>query len=51
MVTKELFHVFYAKICHFTGRNPIDILNPLGVPSRMNVGQLYECLLGLAVIN
>jgi len=22
------------------------ILNPLGVPSRMNVGQLYECLLG-----
>jgi len=28
---------------------PIDvILNPLVVPSRMNVGQLYECLLGLA---
>jgi len=28
---------------------PVDILlNPLGVPSRMNVGQLYECLLGLA---
>lgn len=24
------------------------VLNPLGVPSRMNVGQLYECLLGLA---
>jgi DNA-directed RNA polymerase subunit beta len=24
------------------------ILNPLGVPSRMNVGQLYECLLGFA---
>ena len=23
------------------------ILNPLGVPSRMNVGQIYECLLGL----
>lgn len=28
---------------------PLDmVLNPLGVPSRMNVGQIYECLLGLA---
>jgi len=28
---------------------PIDIvLNPLGVPSRMNLGQLFESLLGLA---
>nr|YP_009774624.1 beta subunit of RNA polymerase [Aphanochaete confervicola]QJA13893.1 beta subunit of RNA polymerase [Aphanochaete confervicola] len=28
---------------------PLDMaLNPLGVPSRMNVGQIYECLLGLA---
>ncbi len=28
---------------------PIDIIfNPLGVPSRMNVGQIFECLLGLA---
>ena len=28
---------------------PLDIvLNPLGVPSRMNVGQIFECLLGLA---
>lgn len=26
---------------------PVDILlNPLGIPSRMNVGQIYECLLG-----
>ena len=24
------------------------ILNPLGVPSRMNVGQIFECLLGFA---
>jgi DNA-directed RNA polymerase subunit beta len=24
------------------------VLNPLGVPSRMNVGQIFECLLGLA---
>ncbi|MFS8797686.1 DNA-directed RNA polymerase subunit beta [Synechococcus sp. R70.1] len=28
---------------------PVDVvLNPLGVPSRMNVGQVYECLLGWA---
>ncbi|XP_057870550.2 DNA-directed RNA polymerase subunit beta-like [Cryptomeria japonica] len=28
---------------------PMDmVLNPLGVPSRMNVGQILECLLGLA---
>ena len=28
---------------------PVDmVLNPLGVPSRMNVGQVFECLLGLA---
>jgi len=28
---------------------PVDIvLNPLGVPSRMNIGQIYETLLGLA---
>jgi DNA-directed RNA polymerase subunit beta len=31
---------------------PIDmILNPLGVPSRMNVGQIFECLLGFAAGN
>jgi DNA-directed RNA polymerase subunit beta len=28
---------------------PIDmVLNPLGVPSRMNVGQILECSLGLS---
>lgn len=28
---------------------PVDmVLSPLGVPSRMNVGQIFECLLGLA---
>ncbi len=31
---------------------PVDIvLNPLGVPSRMNVGQVFECLLGFAGVN
>nr|YP_010700491.1 RNA polymerase subunit beta [Strombomonas costata]WCH63631.1 RNA polymerase subunit beta [Strombomonas costata] len=32
---------------------PLDIilLNPLGIPSRMNVGQIFECLLGLAANN
>jgi DNA-directed RNA polymerase subunit beta len=31
---------------------PIDIvLNPLGVPSRMNVGQVFECLMGWAASN
>lgn len=34
---------------HLPDGQPVDIiLNPLGVPSRMNVGQLYEALLGLA---
>ena len=28
---------------------PVDmVLSPLGVPSRMNVGQVFECLLGLS---
>ena len=27
---------------------PVDIvLNPLGVPSRMNLGQIYETVLGM----
>lgn len=31
---------------------PIDIiLNPLGVPSRMNLGQIYEAMLGMAALS
>ncbi|HEY9886265.1 MAG TPA: DNA-directed RNA polymerase subunit beta, partial [Vampirovibrionales bacterium] len=34
---------------HLPDGTPLDIvLNPLGVPSRMNVGQVYETVLGLA---
>ena len=32
--------------------SPVDIvLNPLGVPSRMNIGQIYETVLGWAGLN
>lgn len=31
-----------------SGKSLDMVLNPLGVPSRMNVGQIFECLLGLA---
>lgn len=35
---------------HFEDGTPIDVLlNPLGVPSRMNVGQIFELHLGYAV--
>ena len=51
MVTKVLLVKLYLlKICHIRedGR-PVDIvLNPLGVPSRMNVGQILETHLGWA---
>ena len=34
---------------HLPDGTPVDmVLNPLGVPSRMNVGQIYECVLGMA---
>ena len=37
---------------HLADGTPVDfILNPLGVPSRMNVGQVFECHLGWAAEN
>jgi DNA-directed RNA polymerase subunit beta len=32
----------------FLEGTPVDVLNPLGVPSRMNIGQIYETVLGWA---
>ena len=42
--------LFQSKICHTEKMaRPVDIvLNPLGVPSRMNVGQILETHLGWA---
>ena len=50
METRELFQIFYRQDMPFLQNGtPVDmVLNPLGVPSRMNVGQIFECLLGLA---
>ena len=51
MVIKVLFQLlFLEKICHILDDGtPVDIvLNPLGVPSRMNVGQILETVLGFA---
>ena len=51
MVTKVWFLLlFRVKICHILDDGtPVDIvLNPLGVPSRMNVGQILETILGFA---
>jgi DNA-directed RNA polymerase subunit beta len=37
------------KIPFLEDGTPVDIvLNPLGVPSRMNIGQIYETVLGWA---
>ena len=43
-----LLKLFLLKICLILpDGTPVDIiLNPLGVPSRMNLGQLYETALG-----
>lgn len=39
----------YEDMPYLPDGSPVDIvLNPLGVPSRMNVGQVFECLLGWA---
>jgi DNA-directed RNA polymerase subunit beta len=50
-VTRVLLLVFsQSKTCHFLDDGtPVDVvLNPLGVPSRMNIGQLFETHLGMA---
>ena len=45
-IVAELFVRRYAFLEDGT---PVDIvLNPLGVPSRMNLGQIYETVLGWA---
>jgi DNA-directed RNA polymerase subunit beta len=45
---KGILRILAPRYAILPDGTPIDIiLNPLGVPSRMNVGQLYECLLGL----
>ena len=42
---------FYA-MPYMQDGTPIDvILNPLGIPSRMNIGQIYESLLNFSAIN
>lgn len=50
-VIRVLYPVFYLRrICHtyLTVLHWISILNPLGVPSRMNIGQVLEVHLGYA---
>ena len=51
MAIKESFPGFLPleDMPYLPDGSPVDIvLNPLGVPSRMNVGQVFECLLGWA---
>ncbi len=51
MVTKVLLlRLYLSKICPFYRMELrlILVLNPLGVPSRMNLGQFYETALGWA---
>ena len=52
MVTKGLSLRLYLKKIYLPDGRPIDImLNPLGVPSRMNIGQVLELHLGMAAKN
>ena len=51
MVTRVLsLRLTQLKTCHtMKNGNPVDlVLNPLGVPSRMNIGQILETHLGMA---
>ena len=51
MVTKGLSRVFLPEedMPFMPDGTPVDImLNPLGVPSRMNIGQVLELHLGMA---
>jgi DNA-directed RNA polymerase subunit beta len=42
----------YADMPYLPDGTPFDmILNPLGIPSRMNVGQIFEGLLNLSAVN
>ena len=54
MEIRVLFpELFQLKIClTWKTERPVDIvLNPLGVPSRMNVGQILETHLGAASVD
>ncbi|CAI8583123.1 unnamed protein product [Vicia faba] len=45
----ELYLGFRQDMPYLQDGRPVDmVFNPLGVPSRMNVGQILECSLGLA---
>jgi DNA-directed RNA polymerase subunit beta len=46
MEIKNCFPYFDKDMPYLPDGTPIDIIfNPLGVPSRMNVGQVFECCL------
>ncbi|KAL2244156.1 UNVERIFIED_CONTAM: DNA-directed RNA polymerase subunit beta [Sesamum indicum] len=45
----EPYLAFRQDMPYLQDGRPVDmVFNPLGVPSRMNVGQIFECSLGLA---